>query len=144
MKISTSFWRNFLQSFFNYSGIVALNIITCLLCGVLTKICWISALMFGLPKTLSHSSITKNLHFSKLMTLFFAKSKSLPGVAIMMCGLLLGFLKSAIFYSRGTPPKKAPHLNSGFLKYLPNLLKSLKIWWANYLVWHVTIHWCGS
>jgi hypothetical protein len=61
------------------------------------------------------------------MTLFFAKSKSLPGVAIMMCGLLLGFLKSAIFYSRGTPPKKAPHLNSGFLKYLPNLLKSLKI-----------------
>lgn len=144
MKISTSFCKNFLQSFFNYSGIVALNIITCLLWGVLTKICWISFLILALPRTLSHSSITKNLHFSKLITLFLAKSKSLPGVAIMTCGVLVGFLNYCIFYSSGTPPKKAPNLNSGFLKYLPNLLKSLKIWWANYLVWQVTIHWCGS
>lgn len=30
------------------------------------------------------------------------------------------------------------------LKEEPSLLKSLKIWWANSLVWHVTTHWWGS
>lgn len=30
------------------------------------------------------------------------------------------------------------------LKEEPSLLKSLKIWWANSLVWHVTMHWWGS
>lgn len=48
--------------FLSSSGMVALNIMTCLLWGVLTKICWMSALMFGFPRTLSHSSMTKNLH----------------------------------------------------------------------------------
>lgn len=73
MKISTSFWRNFLQSFLSYSGMVALNIITCLLWGVLTKISWISALIPGFPITLSHSSITKNLIWMFSETFYLAK-----------------------------------------------------------------------
>lgn len=45
------------------------------------------------------------------MTLFLAKSNNLPGVEIIMCGFLFGFLNSAILSSSGTPPKNAPHLN---------------------------------
>lgn len=144
MKISTSFCKNFLQTFLRSSGMVALNIITCLLWGVLINIYWIFALIPGFPITLSHSSTTKNLTFSKLIILFLARSKRRPGVAIIIWGFLVGSLNSLIFYSRATPPKYAAHLKSGFLKYLPSLLKSLNIWWASYRVWHVTIHWCGS
>jgi hypothetical protein len=71
MKISTSFCRNFLQSFFMSSGIVALNIITCFWWGVLTKIYWMSDLIRALPNTLSHSSITKNLHWVSWMGVHF-------------------------------------------------------------------------
>lgn len=63
MKISTSFCKYFLQSFFISSGIVALNIITCFSWGVLINISWICALILGLLMTLSHSSITKYLHW---------------------------------------------------------------------------------
>ena len=48
--------------FFISSGMVALNMRTCLWWGVLTKMSWMSALILGFPKTLSHSSTTKNLH----------------------------------------------------------------------------------
>jgi hypothetical protein len=44
---------------------------------------------------------------------------------MIICGFLDGFLNYAIFYSNGIPPKNAENLNSGFLKYRPNLLKSL-------------------
>jgi len=39
------------------------------------------------------------------MTLFLAKSRSLPGVAMIICGFLLGFLKSEMLSYKGTPPK---------------------------------------
>jgi hypothetical protein len=45
------------------------------------------------------------------MILFLAKSLSLPGVAMIICGFLLGLLKSEILSSKGTPPKYAPNLN---------------------------------
>lgn len=118
-KLLTVYNKFMIIPFLRSSGMVALNIITCLLCGVLTKIYWISALIPGFPKTLSHSSITKNLHLVRLMILFLAKSFSLPGVAMITCGVLFGFLKSAILSYRGTPPKYAPNRNYGFLKYRP-------------------------
>lgn len=56
--------------FFISSGMVALNMSTCLWWGVLMKMSWISALILAFPRTLSHSSITKNLHWIRRESLF--------------------------------------------------------------------------
>lgn len=51
------------------------------------NISWISALILGDPRTLSHSSTTKNLQWSNLMAFFLANSESRPGVAMIICGV---------------------------------------------------------
>mmetsp|Transcript_24220 Transcript_24220/g.67809 ORF Transcript_24220/g.67809 Transcript_24220/m.67809 type:complete len:205 (-) Transcript_24220:150-764(-) len=113
---------------------VALNIITCLSCGVALKISWMSARMSSCSSILSHSSRMKWRTLLRLRSPSFTSCFTRPGVPTTMLGQLA--LRSSFCFFTLTPPKNTPILMS--FKYTLNLSNSWQIWKASSRVWQRT------
>mmetsp|Transcript_90194 Transcript_90194/g.125322 ORF Transcript_90194/g.125322 Transcript_90194/m.125322 type:complete len:255 (-) Transcript_90194:347-1111(-) len=114
-------------------GMVAENIITCLSCGVATKI-FCTVWRMSVSSILSHSSSTKCFVLPSFKLPRCTRSYTRPGVPTMM----LGF-SSAISFSccsRRMPPYNTRVFTPGM--YLEKRLNSLPIWKANSRTWHNT------
>mmetsp|Transcript_9230 Transcript_9230/g.28717 ORF Transcript_9230/g.28717 Transcript_9230/m.28717 type:complete len:201 (-) Transcript_9230:207-809(-) len=113
---------------------VALNIITCFLCGDLTKMDCTSLRMSSVSSTLSHSSMTKCSRLLRSRSPLLARSSTRPGVPTTMCGQSALSISTCVV--RGTPPKMTATLRS--FMYTEKRSNSWQIWKASSRVWHST------
>ncbi len=135
MYISNGFLINFLQIRRTSGLIVAENIITCLLWGVILKIDWTSYLISNSESILSHSSRTKCFRFSIFKCYPLTNANILPGVPTRIVGG--AFLRDAIWSLIAYPPYITSH-ETLLVRCLVNLSYSFLIWYANSRVWHIT------
>jgi len=96
------------------------------------NIFWTWVLISVSSSILSHSSRTKWERFSRLSFLLWQRARILPGVPMMIWGVVFSFLRIFWFSWIGTPPKKTSFLSLG--KNFENLSNSFLIWYANSLV----------
>mmetsp|Transcript_1090 Transcript_1090/g.4030 ORF Transcript_1090/g.4030 Transcript_1090/m.4030 type:complete len:205 (+) Transcript_1090:1325-1939(+) len=113
---------------------VALNMSTCLSCGVILKISCTSCRMSIASSILSHSSSTKCRTDLRLRSPSEASFFTRPGVPTMMCGFVL--LISSFCFVMLTPPKITMLFTSGM--YAVKRSISRKIWKASSRMWQST------
>mmetsp|Transcript_8954 Transcript_8954/g.33413 ORF Transcript_8954/g.33413 Transcript_8954/m.33413 type:complete len:201 (+) Transcript_8954:669-1271(+) len=122
---------NFLQTGRISLESVALNIMTCLSCGVILKISWTSARISSCSNILSHSSRMKCPHCFREMSPSLARALHRPGVAtITEGGFSFNCSRCCLMF---TPPKITITFTPG--RYAANRSNSWQIWYASSRVW---------